>query len=128
MDAKTHNPTRVTILGGFLGAGKTTLLNRILSHYNGLRAAVLVNDFGALNIDAQLISNIEENGTISLTNGCICCTIRDDLLTETVRLLQRPSPPEYIIVEASGVSNPMTIIQTFLLPELSERVCKTLNC
>jgi G3E family GTPase len=122
MDAKTHNPTPVIILAGFLGAGKTTLLNRILHHHAELRAAVLVNDFGALNIDAQFIRRVEENGTISLTNGCICCTIRDDLLAETARLLQRPSPPEYIIVEASGVSNPLTIIQTFMLPELSPLV------
>lgn len=119
MESQSHNPTPVTILAGFLGAGKTTLLNRILSYSGHLRAAVLVNDFGALNIDAQLISGIEEDGTISLTNGCICCTIRDDLLAETMRLMQQPSPPEYIIVEASGVSNPFTIIQTFMLPDLS---------
>ncbi len=118
-EARSHHPTPVTILAGFLGAGKTTVLNRILSYHHGLRTAVLVNDFGALNIDAQLITNVDENGTISLTNGCICCTIRDDLLTETLRLVQRPSPPDYILVEASGVSNPFAIVQTFTVPDLS---------
>jgi len=67
----------VTILTGFLGAGKTTLLNRILSGDHGLRAALLVNDFGAINIDAELVVGVEED-TISLSNGCVCCQIRDD--------------------------------------------------
>ncbi|MDA8172666.1 MAG: hypothetical protein M0Z48_12660 [Nitrospiraceae bacterium] len=72
----------MTILTGFLGAGKTTLLNRILSGNHGLKVAVLVNDFGAINIDAELVVGIESN-VISLANGCVCCTIRDDLV-ETV--------------------------------------------
>ncbi len=75
-------PIPMTILTGFLGAGKTTLLNRILSGNHGLKVAVLVNDFGAINIDAELVVGIESN-VISLANGCVCCTIRDDLV-ETV--------------------------------------------
>ena len=112
-------PIPLTILTGFLGAGKTTLLNHILHGNHGLRIAVLVNDFGAVNIDSQLVVGVEGE-TVSLSNGCICCTIRDDLLTETVRLIQRPQPPEYIVVETSGVSEPSTVAMTFMLPELQE--------
>ncbi len=112
-------PIPLTILTGFLGAGKTTLLNHILHGNHGLRIAVLVNDFGAVNIDSQLVVGVEGE-TVSLSNGCICCTIRDDLLTETVRLIQRPQPPEYIIVETSGVSEPATVAMTFMMPDLQE--------
>ena len=114
-------PIPLTILTGFLGAGKTTLLNHILHGNHGLRIAVLVNDFGAVNIDSQLVVGVEGE-TVSLSNGCICCTIRDDLLTETIRLIQRPQSPEYIIVETSGVSEPSTVAQTFMLPELQEYI------
>ncbi len=105
-------PIPVTIITGFLGSGKTTLLNRILHAEHGLRVAVLVNDFGAINIDTQLVVGMEED-TISLANGCICCTIRDDFLKATLDLLQRPQPPEYIVVETSGVSDPLEVALTF---------------
>ncbi len=119
MSGAPRFPIPLTILTGFLGAGKTTLLNHILHGNHGLRIAVLVNDFGAVNIDSQLVVGVEGE-TVSLSNGCICCTIRDDLLTETVRLIQRPQPPEYIIVETSGVSEPSTVAMTFMMPELQE--------
>ncbi len=118
-ESRSDNRTPVTIVAGFLGAGKTTLLNRLLSSNLGLRAAVLVNDFGALNIDAQLIVGVEDSGIVSLANGCICCTIRDDLLAATLQLLRQSPPPDTIVVEASGVSNPFAILQTFTLPELA---------
>lgn len=107
----------LTILTGFLGAGKTTLLNYILKSDHGLRVAVLVNDFGAINIDSQIIIDIEGE-TTSLANGCICCTIRDDLLDTVCSVLDREERPEYIIIEASGVSDPWAIAQTFEHPEL----------
>lgn len=117
-DSRSSDPTPVTIIAGFLGAGKTTLLNRILSNTRSLRTAVLVNDFGALNIDAQLIVGVESRGIINLANGCICCTIQDDLLAVTLNLLRRSDPPDSIVVEASGVSNPFAILQAFMLPDL----------
>jgi G3E family GTPase len=108
-----RNPVPVTLLTGFLGAGKTTLLNRILTGQHGLRVGVLVNDFGAINIDAELIEGVEEN-TINLTNGCMCCEIRDDLVNSLEQLLTRAEAIEYVLLEASGVSDPAGIVMTFL--------------
>jgi G3E family GTPase len=102
----------ITVLTGFLGAGKTTLLNRILTGDHGLRVGVLVNDFGAINIDAELVVGVE-GGTISLANGCVCCEIRDDLVESIDALLARPDAIEYILLEASGVADPAGIAMTF---------------
>ncbi len=110
----------VTVISGFLGAGKTTLLNHILRGEHGLRVAVLVNDFGAINIDSQLIAQVQgEEGVISLSNGCICCTIRGDLLAAVVRMMSRRPAPEHVVIETSGVSDPVAVAQTFMLPQLS---------
>lgn len=111
----------LTILTGFLGAGKTTLLNNLLHADHGLKIAVLVNDFGAINIDSQLITAVDGD-TVSLANGCICCTIRGDLLKATTDLLNREEPPEYIIVETSGVSDPLEVALTFNIPQLQHRL------
>ena len=116
-----EEPVPVTIISGFLGAGKTSLLNHILNADHGLRVAVLVNDFGEINIDAELVSGVSGESTINLTNGCICCSIRDDLLEAAVRLIQDPNPPEYIVVETSGVSDPVAVSLTFLAAELQSR-------
>ncbi len=111
----------ITILTGFLGAGKTTLLNHILHADHGLRMAVLVNDIGEVNIDAQLIVGVEGE-TISLANGGICCTIRGDLETAVLDLIHAPEPPEYILIETSGVSDPGAVAITFVVsPELRAR-------
>ena len=107
----------VTLIAGFLGSGKTTLLNHILSGDHGVRAAVLVNDFGSINIDAKLIVGVEGD-TVNLANGCVCCTIRDDLVGACVGLLQRPVPPEHLFVELSGVSDPVPVLNTFLETQL----------
>ncbi len=102
----------VTILSGFLGAGKTTLLNRILSDTHGLKLAVLVNDFGDINIDAELIVERAPD-RISLANGCICCTIRDDLAEAAARLARTEPRADHVLVETSGVSNPMAVADAF---------------
>ena len=111
----------ITILTGFLGAGKTTLLNRILTGNHGLRVGVLVNDFGAINIDAELVVGVEGN-MISLANGCVCCQIRDDLIESVVALLARPEAIEYILLEASGVADPAGIFMTFNDSNLRDRI------
>ncbi len=111
----------ITILTGFLGAGKTTLLNRILSGNHGLRVGVLVNDFGSINIDAELVVGVDNN-MISLSNGCVCCQIREDLIESVVSLLARPEAIEYILLEASGVADPAGIFATFTDANLRDRI------
>lgn len=100
----------LTVIGGYLGAGKTTVLNRLLQVDSGRRLGVLVNDFGSINIDAALIAR-HDGETMSLTNGCICCTLANGFQTALMTLKDRPIPPEHIVVEASGVSDPHKIGQ-----------------
>lgn len=107
----------VTIVTGFLGAGKTSLLNHLITSGHGRRLAVLVNDFGVVNIDAALISH-SDGEVISLENGCICCSLSDGLLAAVVRLLHQSQPPDHIIIETSGVSDPIEVARTFSDPEL----------
>jgi len=108
-----------TVIGGFLGAGKTTLLNRWLREAKGLRMAVLVNDFGALNIDADLIA-ATHGDTTALTNGCVCCQIGDDLGRALVDVIEAKKPFDAVVIEASGVSDPWRIAQIGMAaPELS---------
>ena len=111
----------LTILTGFLGAGKTTLLNRILTGNHGLRVGVLVNDFGSINIDAELVVGVDVN-MISLANGCVCCQIRDDLVESVDALLARQESIEYILLEASGVADPAGIFATFNDLNLRDRI------
>jgi G3E family GTPase len=107
-------PIPFTVIGGFLGAGKTTLLNRLLAGAAGRRFAVLVNDFGALDIDGGLVS-AHGGDTIALANGCLCCTIGDSLVTTLLGLLERPERFDHIVVEASGVADPGRIADLAVL-------------
>lgn len=95
--------TPLTIVAGYLGAGKTTFINRLLSGDHGLRLAVLVNDFGEVNIDAGLIAS-DDGDTYTLTNGCICCSIGDDLSETLINIARSENPPDEVVIEASGVA------------------------
>ena len=105
----------VTVIGGYLGAGKTTLLNHMLRKNGGVRVAVFVNDFGSINIDADLIEN-RDGETIALTNGCICCSLASGFGTAMLAIRESESPPERVVVEASGIGDPLTIAQYAHLP------------
>jgi G3E family GTPase len=110
----------VTVLSGFLGAGKTTLLNHLLGNLDGLRVAVIVNDMSEINIDAELLrgeghlSRTDER-LVEMTNGCICCTLRDDLLEEVSRLAEQ-GRFDHLLIESSGISEPMPVAATFAVP------------
>ena len=98
----------MSVIGGFLGAGKTTLLNRVLAGRHGVRYAVLVNDFGELNVDGDLVAS-HGGDTVTFANGCVCCTMGDDLVGAIDRLLDGERCPDQILVEASGVADPSAI-------------------
>ncbi len=121
MNQLATTTTPVTIVGGFLGSGKTSLLNHILTNTVNKRVAVLVNDFGSINVDAKLIVSVEGE-TVSMANGCICCSIRDDLLIEVENLLASEQPPEHIVIETSGVSKPLSVAETFINPSVQSFV------
>ena len=108
MAATDHPDLPVTVIGGYLGAGKTTLVNHLLRHADGLKIAVLVNDFGALPIDADLIE-AEDDNIISIAGGCVCCSYGNDLVLTMIDLAQMQPRPDHVLIEASGVALPGAI-------------------
>jgi G3E family GTPase len=121
-------PVPILLVTGFLGAGKTTIVNHLLAHADGRRIAAVVNDFGAINIDAELIAGASD-GVVSLANGCICCSLEGDLLRTLSTLLRRDPKPEYIVIETSGVADPADIVRNLLDPViLREAPLETVLC
>lgn len=115
----TLPPLPLTVIAGYLGAGKTTLINRLLAEDHGLKLLVMVNDFGAINIDAELLASADED-TIALTNGCVCCTMWADLFMAMGDALDRRPRPDHLIVEASGVADPARIANASIAePEMT---------
>lgn len=109
----------VTIITGFLGSGKTTLLNHILTNQQGVKTAVLVNEFGEIGIDNELVVSTDEN-MVELSNGCICCTINNDLVDAVYKVLEREEKLDYLVVETTGLADPLPVAMTFLGSELRD--------
>ncbi|WGD48913.1 GTP-binding protein [Bradyrhizobium sp. CB1650] len=118
----------VLLVAGFLGAGKTTVVNHLLAHAEGRRIAAVVNDFGAINIDAELITGAAD-GVVSLSNGCICCTLEGDLLRTLASLLRRDPRPDVIVIETSGVADPADVVRNLMDPVIfRETPLETVLC
>ncbi|MEO0406631.1 MAG: GTP-binding protein [Cyanobacteria bacterium P01_A01_bin.135] len=106
----------VTVLTGYLGAGKTTLLNRILTHEHGKKVAIIVNEFGEVGIDNQLVIDADEE-IFEMNNGCICCTVRGDLIRIIGNLMKRRDKFDHLVIETTGLADPAPVIQTFFVDE-----------
>ena len=116
-----------TIVTGFLGAGKTTLVRHVLENADGRRLAVIVNEFGDVGIDGDIlkscgIESCSEDSIVELSNGCICCAVADDFVPALKSLLDRPNPPEHIVIETSGLALPKPLVKAFNWPEIASRV------
>jgi len=116
-----------TVITGFLGAGKTTLIQHLLRHANGRRLALVINEFGELGVDGELLRSCgieacKDEDIVELANGCICCTVADDFLPTIEKLLNRAEPPEHIVIETSGLALPKPLVKAFNWPEVRTRV------
>ena len=121
------NKVPATVITGFLGAGKTTLLRHVIEHAGGRRLAIMVNEFGAVGVDAALLQGCgipacEEADIVELANGCLCCTVADEFLPAMQALLDRPNPPEHIVIETSGLALPKPLLKAFGWPTIRSRV------
>lgn len=114
-------PIPATVLTGFLGAGKTTLLNHILTQNHGYRCAVIINEFGSVSIDNQILIGADEE-VVELNNGCLCCRVRGDLIKSLSNLFQKQKRFDYVLIETTGLADPGPIAQTFAMPELRDKV------
>jgi len=122
-----HHRIPATVITGFLGAGKTSLLRHLVSHAKGRRIALVINEFGELGIDRELLLGCGEaacapGDVVELANGCICCTVADDFLPTIETLLERPEPPDHIVIETSGLALPKPLVKAFAWPEVRARV------
>ncbi len=115
-DTTMANSIPVTVLTGYLGSGKTTLLNRILTHEHGKKVAVIVNEFGEVGIDNQLVIDADEE-IFEMNNGCICCTVRGDLIRIISNLMKRRDKFDHLVIETTGLADPAPVIQTFFVDE-----------
>jgi len=123
----TLDKVPATIVTGFLGAGKTTLVRHLMQHANGRRIAIIVNEFGALGVDGETLKDCgipgcEAENIVELANGCLCCTVADDFIPTMQALLDRPEPPEHILIETSGLALPKPLIKAFNWPAIRSRV------
>jgi len=115
-----------TVITGFLGAGKTSLIRHLLKHANGKRLALIINEFGDLGIDREIVNacgieGCDEGDVVELSNGCLCCTVADDFVPTITALLDRADPPDHIVIETSGLALPKPLVKAFAWPEVKAR-------